>query len=344
LTEIHRTIILRPSFKSNTERHGTRGRLVVIQVTNLTKYFGRTAAVDNISFEVAKGEIVGFLGPNGAGKTTTMRILAGFMPATGGTSKVAGFDVYSQSLDVRRRIGYLPESVAFYPEMRVEEYLRYRGRIKGVRGRRLRQRLAEVLESCGLSEVRRSVIGRLSKGYRQRLGLADALIHEPELLILDEPTIGLDPNQIRHVRNLIRGLGQRHTILLSSHILSEIEMTCERVMIIKRGRIVASDTTENLLNLMKGKPEIQLEVQGPSGIIESRLMAIDGMEKVTMRPSGDWVAVTCICRTGADLRQRVFETAAADGWKLRELRMERRNLEDVFVEITAEPRGAPEAV
>jgi ABC-2 type transport system ATP-binding protein len=314
----------------------------VIEVRNLTKMYGRTLAVDDVSFDVAKGEIVGFLGPNGAGKTTTMRILSGFVPATGGTARIAGFDVFSDSIEVRRRIGYLPESAAQYTEMRVGEYLRYRGRLKGVRGRRLRQRLDEVSESCGIQEVRRTVIGRLSKGFRQRVALADSLIHEPDLLILDEPTIGLDPNQIRQVRNLISSLGRRHTILLCSHILSEIEMVCERVLIINRGRIVASDRTENLLSIIKGSPQIILEVQAPSGIVESRLKTLEGVVQVDMKPAGDWLAVNCHCQPGLDLRARIYEMAVADGWKLRELRMERRNLEDVFVEITAAEKSQGE--
>jgi ABC-2 type transport system ATP-binding protein len=312
----------------------------VIQALELTKVFGRTRAVDNLSFEVAQGETVGFLGPNGAGKTTTMRMLTGYLPATGGTARIAGLDVFSDSLEVRRNIGYLPESVAFYPEMRVNEYLKYRGRLKGVHGRRLRQRLASVLESCGLQESSRTVIGQLSKGYRQRLALADCLIHEPPLLILDEPTIGLDPNQIRHVRSLIRSLGKRHTILLSSHILSEVEMMCERVLILNKGRIVAADRTENLVGLMRGHPRIDIELKAPAALAQVCLAQIEGVERVSLRDEGGWLYATCECSAGRDLREAIHAVVAARSWPLRELRMERRNLEDVFVEITADQASA----
>ena len=312
----------------------------MIQALGLTKIFGRTRAVDNLSFEVAQGEIVGFLGPNGAGKTTTMRMLTGYLSATGGTIKIAGMDVFSNSLKVRRQMGYLPENVAFYPEMRVVEYLRYRGRLKGVHGRRLRQRLDSVLESCGLGDVRRTVIGRLSKGFRQRLALADCLIHEPPLLILDEPTIGLDPNQIRHVRNLIRGLGKRHTILLCSHILSEVEMMCERVLILKQGRIVAADRTEKLVGLMRGRSRIDIEVKAPAAAVEACLAGIAGVEHVSIREAGEWVSAMCECGAGMDLRETMHAAIQANRWALRELRMEKRNLEDVFVEITADQTAA----
>ena len=202
-------------------------------------------AVDDVSFEVARGEIVGFLGPNGAGKTTTMRILACYLPATGGAVNVAGYDVFRDSIEVRRRIGYLPENVPLYPEMRVDEYLNYRARLKGVPPKKRRKRVDEVKGLCGLKDVGRRIIGQLSKGFRQRVGLAESMVHDPDLLILDEPTIGLDPNQIRQVRELIKGLAPRHTILISTHILPEVEMTCQRVLIIHRGRIVASDTRSN---------------------------------------------------------------------------------------------------
>lgn len=307
----------------------------MIQAVELTKIFGRTRAVDNLSFEVAQGEIVGFLGPNGAGKTTTMRMLTGYLSATGGTVRIGGMDVFSDSLQVRRQIGYLPENVAFYPEMRVVEYLRYRGRLKDVHGRRLRKRLESVIESCGLGDVRRTVIGRLSKGYRQRLALADCLIHEPPLLILDEPTIGLDPNQIRHVRNLIRGLGKRQTILLSSHILSEVEAVCERVLILNKGRIVAADRTENLVGLMRGRARIELEVKAPPAAVQACLAGIAGVERVSVREAGEWLNLSCECGAGLDLREAMHAVILANRWALRELRMEKRNLEDVFVEITA---------
>src|SRR5271170_161113 len=218
----------------------------MIEVTNLTKRYAGHTAVNDISFHVARGEIVGLLGPNGAGKSTTMRILSCFLPATSGTVRVGGLDVFSDSEEVRRRIGYMPENNPLHFEMRVREYLKFRARLKGLGWRRSRERVDTVMEQCGLTDVQKRIIGQLSKGYRQRVGLADALVHEPELIILDEPTIGLDPNQIRSVRQLIKDLGRRHTVLLSSHILPEVEMTCNRVLIMRAGRILAADTPENL--------------------------------------------------------------------------------------------------
>ncbi|HUD83408.1 MAG TPA: ABC transporter ATP-binding protein, partial [Candidatus Saccharimonadales bacterium] len=219
---------------------------MMIEVSNLTKRYAGNTAVADVSFTVNRGEIVGLLGPNGAGKSTTMRILSCFIPATSGTARVAGLDVFTQADEVRRRIGYMPENNPLHYDMRVREYLKFRARLKGLGQSRSRQRVDAVLAQCGLGEVSRRIIGQLSKGYRQRVGLADALVHEPELIILDEPTIGLDPSQIRVVRQLIKDLGRRHTVLISSHILPEVEMTCSRVMIMREGRILAADTPENL--------------------------------------------------------------------------------------------------
>src|SRR5438045_5233297 len=223
----------------------------MIKVENLTKKYAGQTAIQNLDFEVGKGEIMGFLGPNGAGKTTTMRILASFMPPTSGRATIAGFDVFEQSLQARAHLGYMPEHVPLYADMRVTEYLDYRAGLKGVPHRRVAERVGDVRELCGLKEVEKKLIGTLSKGYRQRVGLADALLHEPDLLILDEPTIGLDPNQIRQVRELIKNLGKQHTILLSTHILPEVEMTCSRVIIIHNGRIEACDTPDNLLGQIR---------------------------------------------------------------------------------------------
>ena len=308
----------------------------IIDVANLTKRFGGLTAIDDISFQVAKGEIVGFLGPNGAGKTTTMRILSGFLAATGGTVKIAGHDVFSDSLEVRRRIGYLPEMVPLYVEMRVVEYLNYRGRLKGLGGKRLRSRLEEVVTACGLEDVRWQVIGKLSKGFRQRVGLADSLIHEPEVLILDEPTIGLDPNQIRQIRALIQSLARKHTVLLSSHILPEVEMICQRVLIINKGRIVAADRTSNLLGLLKGNPRVVIEIQGDQTQIEDALRTTAGVIRVAAESAGEWLRVTCECEAGDDPCPALYRTVSSHGWVLRELRAERKNLEDVFVEVTTD--------
>ncbi len=306
----------------------------MIEVKNLTKRYGRVTAINGISFGVSKGEIVGLLGPNGAGKTTTLRVLACYLPATGGDVKIGGADVFTDSLTVRNKVGYLPENVPLYPEMRIIEYLRFRGALKGMKGKHLQSRIQTVLEQCELEEQRRTVIGNLSKGFRQRVGLADCLLHEPELLILDEPTIGLDPNQIRHIRDLIRGLARDHTVIISSHILPEVEMLCERVLIMVDGRIVASDTPAALLGLMKGKVRIVAEICGSRRAVMQALESIPEIESITCEPKGEWSRVICQSAKGQDVRARIFDVVSNNKWELRELSVERRNLEDVFVAIT----------
>ncbi|MFL6584008.1 MAG: ABC transporter ATP-binding protein [Chthoniobacterales bacterium] len=306
----------------------------MIKVENLTKRYAGHTAIRDLSFEVGKGEIMGFLGPNGAGKTTTMRILSSFLPPTSGRASIAGFDVFEQSLQARSRLGYMPENVPLYNEMRVDEYLNYRAALKGIPHRRIGERVGDVKELCGLREVERKLIATLSKGYRQRVGLADALVHEPELLILDEPTIGLDPNQIRQVRELIRNLGKQHTILLSTHILPEVEMTCSRVIIINRGRIEACDTPENLLGRIRTAGGVLLEakVGNDNGVEE--LKKIGSVRDVSAVDDGDWKIFTLRVEAEADVREEVYRLAAARGWTLRELSQRRATLEDVFVEIT----------
>jgi len=307
----------------------------MIKVEGLTKKYAGITAINDLNFTVQKGEIVGFLGPNGAGKSTTMRILSCFLPATSGRASVAGYDVASQSREVRSRVGYMPENVALYPEMRVQEYLEYRAALKGIRGRTNRQRVNAVKELCSLREVERKLIGALSKGYRQRVGLADALLHDPELLILDEPTIGLDPNQIRQVRQLIRDLGKRHTILLSTHILTEVEMTCSRVLIIDRGKIAASDTPENLAGRVRTAGGIRLEIRSAPDALEKALLALPGVRKAEIIALEDgWQG--CTLRTDAehDPREAVAKMAADRKWPLRELGREQVSLERVFTEIT----------
>lgn len=306
----------------------------MIEVRNLTKRYGRTLALDNVSFDVARGEIVGFLGPNGAGKTTAMRILSTYLPATGGSATIAGLDVFTDSLAVRQQIGYLPENTPLYEDLRVTEYLTYRGRLRGLSGRRLRKRMFEMMAVCGLEDVRDQIIRRLSKGYRQRVGLADSLLHNPPLLILDEPTIGLDPNQIRQIREFIKSLGQRHTVLLSTHILSEVEMICDRVLIIRRGRIVAADRTANLLALMKAGRRVVLEVQGEPESIVARLREVPGVESVTIEGAGEWSRCVCSCAGDTDVRPAVSALVARERWPMRELQAEKAHLEDVFVELT----------
>lgn len=313
----------------------------MIRVSHLTRRFPGCTAVDDVSFEVERGEIVGFLGPNGAGKTTTLRILAGFLPATSGTARVAGYDVVRESLEVRRRIGYLPENTPLYPEMRVGEYLRYRARLKGLRGSSVRRRVREVTDRCGLTDVERHLIGALSKGYRQRVGLADGLVHEPELLILDEPTIGLDPNQVRQVRELIQELAQRHTILLSTHILSEVELSCRRVLIIHRGKIIASDTPAALREHRAGR--VWVELAGPAEEMARGLGQVPGVIRVTLETPGEWAGFSLDVEAGADPRAALFELASARGWTLRELRQEKTSLEDVFASLTRSGSGGPGA-
>ncbi|HEX3443232.1 MAG TPA: ATP-binding cassette domain-containing protein [Chthoniobacterales bacterium] len=306
----------------------------MIKVEQLTKKYAGVTGIDQISFEVGKGEIVGFLGPNGAGKTTTMRILASYMPASSGRATVAGFDVFSESLQARRHLGYLPENVPLYHDMRVNEYLRYRGALKALSGKGLKNRIGTIKELCGLREVGRKKIAGLSKGFRQRVGLAEAMIHEPDLLILDEPTIGLDPNQIRQVRELIKSLGQRHTILLSTHILSEVEATCSRVIIINRGRIEASDTPENLVNQLRTSGLLRLEVKCGVEDPVSDLSAVPGVREVRAVSDGEWRSFEIRVEAKSDPREQIFQLAVGRQWVIRELSKERATLEDAFVELT----------
>ena len=308
----------------------------MIKVSHLTKRYPGHTAVRDLTFDVARGEIVGFLGPNGAGKTTTMRILAGYLSVTGGKVLIGGRDVSVESLLVRRSIGYLPEHCALYPEMRVSEYLRYRGKLKGLSGRRLKKRWQEVLEQCGLGDTSKRLVGHLSKGYRQRVGLADALIHEPELLILDEPTIGLDPNQILQIRALIKSLAVRHTVLLSTHILPEVEAVCERVLILHRGRIVASDKLMNLNELLSTDNHLIAEIRAPRDELIKHVSALPGVESVSCSNELPWLHLAVHGQGSVDLRAAVFDMVVRHKWKLRELRSQSRSLEEVFSELTRE--------
>ncbi|MCP4846533.1 MAG: ATP-binding cassette domain-containing protein [Verrucomicrobiaceae bacterium] len=310
----------------------------MIRVSNLTKrYVGRTA-VDAISFNVEPGEIVGFLGPNGAGKTTTIRILTGYMPATSGTAVVAGHDIFRDSLKAQQRIGYMPENVPLYDDMRVKEYLRFRALLKGMRGREAKNGIAEAIDLCGLTEMRSKMIGALSKGYRQRVGLADALIHNPDLLILDEPTNGLDPNQIRRVRKLIQQLGLSHTILISTHILSEVEMTCDRVIILDRGKVRAADTPENLIKNLRTAGHISVEVNAAADMAADAIRTIPRVKKVIKESTeGTWTKFTVRAESGADIRESIVALANANHWPLREIHTQGASLEDVFVELTQSP-------
>jgi ABC-2 type transport system ATP-binding protein len=315
----------------------------MIKVENLTKRYAGVTALNGVSFEVQRGEIVGFLGPNGAGKSTTMRILTGFIPASSGRVEVAGLDVFDHSLEVRERVGYMPENNPLYGDMRVGEYLRFRAKLKRLPRAERRERIPEVMEKCGIGDVSHRIIGHLSKGYRQRVGLADALLAEPDLLILDEPTIGLDPMQIRQVRQLIKDLGRIHTILLSTHILPEVEMTCDRVIIIHRGRILASDTPENLMKMLHAGGLIQVEVRGPGSEVQAKLRGVDGVEAVDAKMIEDgYVRVSVTPNAGADPRERIYQTVADNGWVLRELVRTKTTLEDIFVQITHDEDEAEE--
>ncbi|MDP9004649.1 MAG: ABC transporter ATP-binding protein [Verrucomicrobiota bacterium] len=306
----------------------------MIKVENLTKLYAGQTAIQDLNFEVGKGEIMGFLGPNGAGKSTTMRILSSFMPPTSGRASIAGFDIFEQSLQARSHLGYMPENVPLYNDMRVTEYLDYRAALKGVPHRRVAERVGDVKELCGLKEVEKKIIGALSKGYRQRVGLADALVREPDLLILDEPTSGLDPNQIRQVRDLIKNLGKQHTILLSTHILPEVEMTCSRVIIINKGRIEACDTPENLLGQIRTASGVRFEAKVGTDDAAEELKKISGVRDVTASTDGEWQVFALRVEAHTDVREGIFRLASARRWIVRELSQRKATLEDVFVEIT----------
>lgn len=306
----------------------------MIQVSNLTKRYSGRTAVDSISFEVGKGEIVGFLGPNGAGKSTTLRTLTCFLSATEGTATVAGYDIYKDSIKVRRHVGYMPENVPLYLDMRVGEYLRFRARLKGMSYRDTRKAVQEVIDSCSLSEVERKIIGTLSKGYKQRVGLADALVNKPDLLILDEPTNGLDPSQIRQSRELIKRLGERHTILISTHILTEVEAICGRVIIIDKGKIRASDTPQNLVRRLRAAGVITLEMEGDAA--EARLMIerMPGVKEVKETDSRKgWTTLVVATGSNVDVREEIFDMALEKKWRLRELTRHSASLEDAFVDL-----------
>ncbi|HZR17822.1 MAG TPA: ATP-binding cassette domain-containing protein [Verrucomicrobiae bacterium] len=311
---------------------------LMIEVTNLTKRYAGRTAVSNISFSVGRGEIVGLLGPNGAGKSTTMRILACYLPATSGTVRVGGLDVFRNSEEVRRRIGYMPENNPLHFDMRVREYLKFRARLKGLGYKKSRERVDIVLEQCSLSDVAHRIIGQLSKGYRQRVGLADALVHEPELIILDEPTIGLDPNQIRAVRQLIKGLGNTHTVLISTHILPEAEMTCNRMMIMYQGTILAADTPENLQQFMRSKSQVLAEIAAPLPELQACWDELPEIESYDVSAvEGEYFRCALTPRNGMDLRPLVFALVRERGWGLRELTRYRHSLEDIYVQLTRPP-------
>src|SRR5438445_4611318 len=318
----------------------------MIKVEGLTKRYARKVAVDNISFEVEKGQIVGFLGPNGAGKTTTMRVLTCFLPPTTGSAEVAGFDVLKQPMEVKRRIGYLPETPPVYPEMEVHEYLEFVGRIKGVPKADLMKRVKEVSEKCAVADVSKTLIGKLSKGYKQRVGLAQAIIHNPAVLILDEPTAGLDPHQIIETRDLIKGLAGDHTIILSTHILPEVEQTCERVIIIAKGKLVAMDTVANLTSRLRGAETVAVEVLPREGQldpaqVQQRLEQVAGVSRVLPKESRDGkLHYTVESLEGRHIRPGLARTVIEAGWNLNELHAVGLSLEEIFLQLTASKDGA----
>jgi ABC-2 type transport system ATP-binding protein len=307
----------------------------VIEVEHVSKIFGGRKAVDDISFKVEKGEVLGFLGPNGAGKTTTMRILTCYMPSTEGTARVAGYDVFEQSIEVRKRIGYLPENPPVYPEMTVSSYLDFVAKIKGVRANARKIQVDESIGKCSLGDVRNRIIRNLSKGYKQRVGLAQALLNNPEVLILDEPTIGLDPKQIHEVRDLIKNLSSTHTVILSTHILPEVSMTCNRVVIINKGKVVAMDTPEGLANQLKGAERVSLTVDGPREAVCEKILAIDGVLSARTESSlANQVTYIVECKLNSDLRRELAKMVVSQGWGLLELQGVSMSLEDVFINLT----------
>ncbi len=313
----------------------------MIKVEGVSKRYARFTAVDNVSFEVAKGQIVGFLGPNGAGKTTTMRILTCFQPPSEGKASVAGFDVIDQPMEVKRRIGYLPETPPLYPDMEVGEYLDFAGKLKGLRGNDLAKRIAEVSEKTNIADVKSKLIAKLSKGYKQRVGLAQALLHNPDVLILDEPTSGLDPKQILETRQLIRGLAGDHTIILSTHILPEVEQTCERVVIISKGKLVATDTVDNLTNRMRGAENVSVEVEAREGTldvkaVQQRLEQVAGVSKVILRDDkNNRAAFEVESLQGRSIRADLAKSVVEGGFALTELKAAGMSLEDVFLQLTS---------
>jgi len=321
----------------------------MITVKQLTKRYARTTAVDEISFDVAKGQIVGFLGPNGAGKTTTMRILTCFLPPSSGTANVAGFGVLEQPLEVKKRIGYLPETPPIYPEMATSEYLQFVGKLKGLSGTDLAKRVDYVCGRCAIADVKTKPLGKLSKGYRQRVGLAQAIIHNPDVLILDEPTAGLDPKQINETRDLIKDLAGEHTIILSTHILSEVEQTCEQVIIINKGKLVATDSVRNLQARARGAESVLVEVAGRNGslepsIVQNKLEQVAGVSRVLCRQQLDARAVFEVeSKKGSFVRGDVARAVVESGWDLNELRPAAMSLEEVFLQLTgSETAGEPE--
>ena len=306
----------------------------MIKVSNLSKKYVGKPAVDNISFNVESGEIVGFLGPNGAGKTTTIRMLTGYIPPTSGTALIGGYDIFLNSLTAKQKIGYMPENVPLYDDMRVREYLLFRAELKGLRGQDVRKHMNEALELCSIKDIKSQMISSLSKGFRQRVGLADALINKPPLLILDEPTNGLDPSQIRSFRELIKELAENHTILISTHILSEVELTCDRVLIINKGKMIGNNTPLELSEKIKSSTTISLELKSQDHDIRDTISSISGIKKVTLeKEEDDWKFFRIRVDYGNDLREEIMNLGNKRNWLIREIHYQRSNLEDAYIEM-----------
>ena len=308
----------------------------MIEVKHLTKYYGDFPAIEDVNFEVKKGEILGFLGPNAAGKTTTMRILTGFTPPTSGTATVDGHDVVDSSLEVRRRIGYLPETVPLYTDMTVGGYLNFMGTLRGMNPRRIKARMGEVIGVCRLGDYRKTIIGKLSKGFRQRVGIAQAILHEPKVLVLDEPTIGIDPIQVVDTRKLIRELGNEHTVILSSHILPEVSMICERVLIIHEGQIMAEDSPQNLAERLQGVERVQAEIRGPEVEVTKALNGIRGVIKVSSFGGEDRNTYIVDAQRGLDLRATISKVVISQGWGLLTVQLAGMSLEEIFLKLVTE--------
>ncbi|MCC6991935.1 MAG: ABC transporter ATP-binding protein [Acidobacteria bacterium] len=316
----------------------------MIEVQHLSKRYGPFTAVDDVSFSVGAGEILGFLGPNGAGKTTTMRIITGYMPASEGTVTVAGHDVFSDAIEAKKRTGYLPETPPLYPDMSVRDYVSFVARIKGVPSREVRGRVDDVMKKTHIADMASRHCGKLSKGYKQRVGLAQALIHNPDVLVLDEPTAGLDPKQIIEARQLITELGGNHTVVLSTHILPEVSQTCNRVVIIARGKVVAVDTPDNLTARLRGSETMYLHVAAPGADVTPALSAIAGITRVKAEAGENGlVSIEVDSAQGHDVRRELAATVVHQGWGLLELRPMRMSLEDIFLSLTTEDAGTAPA-
>ena len=307
---------------------------MMIEATNLTHYYGPFRAIEDVNFGVNKGEILGFLGPNGAGKTTTMRIITGFMPPTRGKVTLDGYDVVEQSLEVRRRVGYLPETVPLYTEMTVTSYLKYMGTLRGMPPKNIKRRIEEVIGVCRLGDYRSTLIAKLSKGFRQRVGIAQAILHEPQVLVLDEPTIGIDPIQVVETRRLIQELGRDQTVVLSSHILPEVSMICQRVLIIHEGNIVAEDTPANLAERLHGSDQLEVEIGGPVAEVTAALHKVTGVTGVTHRSVQNKHVYSIQAQHGEDLRDEISRAVISSGWSLLSMQTVGMSLEDIFLKLT----------